>query len=199
VFADAMFWLLDEEDYRTKEVLKTFQQLKEKTNWTLSLFVPYKGKKIIEKEFMNYKNIKLNFYNITSFIGGYNCLRKFLYDYNLAVPYVGSVLVASIFIALKMRFQNIYLYGADHSWTKDIRVNDNNEVCIAEKHFYKESELKPWKFSGKNISMQATMEMLSNMFKGYEEIVKYLVLNKSKQKIYNRTKGSFIDSFERKF
>jgi hypothetical protein len=196
-FADPMFWLLNEKDHRTKEVLLTFKQLKEKTEWTLSLFVPYAGKKTIEKEFMYHDNIKLYFYNTIDFIGGFKRVQKFLYNNNIAVPTIGSVLVAAIFLSLKIGFKNIYLYGADHSWTKDLRVNDKNEVCIAEKHFYKESELKPWMQFGEKMTMYSTLEMLSSMFKGYEEINEYIRMNKCNCQIYNRTKDSFIDVFER--
>jgi hypothetical protein len=196
VFADPMFWLLNEKDHRTKEVLLTLKQLKEKTKWTLSLFVPYAGKKTIEKEFMYHDNIRLYFYNTTEFIGGFNWLRKFLYNHNLAAPTMGNVLVAAIFLSLKTGFESIYLYGADHSWTKDLRINDQNEVCIAEKHFYRESKLKPWQF-GEKMTMYSILRMLSLMFKGYEEINTYLLLNKSNQQIHNRTRESFIDVFKR--
>jgi hypothetical protein len=197
VFADPMFWLLNEKDHRTKEVLLTFKQLKEKTKWTLSLFVPYAGKRTIEKEFLSHDNIKLHFYNRIEFLGGFDCLRNFLYNHNLVVPTIGNVLVAAIFLSLKIGFENIYLYGADHSWTKDLRVNDRNEVCIAEKHFYKESKLKPWMQFGEKMTMYSTLKMLFEMFKGYEEITDYLRLNKMNNRIHNRTKESFIDVFER--
>ena len=37
-----------------------------------------------------------------------------------------------------MGFKTLNIYGADHSWSEDLRVDNNNRVCKISRHFYDE-------------------------------------------------------------
>ena len=51
------------------------------------------------------------------------------------MPFSQNVLVAAIYISLNLGYKNIYLLGADHSWAHDVSVNDDNQLCLNDRHF----------------------------------------------------------------
>ena len=97
-----------------------------------------------------------------------------------------------------MGYNSIFIHGADHSWLKDIYVSQDNKVFLTQKHFYDFHSAKPevMKKLGKGQrKMHEILEKFVLTFKGYHEINEFA--NRKKIKIFNCTKDSFIDAFER--
>lgn len=101
-------------------------------------------------------------------------------------------------IALYLGFNKIFLFGADHSWMKDIWVDEENNVLLQQKHFYDLDKAVPrhMDYLGKGKrKMHEVLIKFYHSFKGYFEIDAY---SKSQGKIiYNCTPGSYIDAFKR--
>ena len=115
------------------------------------------------------------------------------------MPRPQNVVIPSIFIGINEGYKQIDLYGVDHSWTKEIRVNNNNQVCLINSHFFdnKTPELKPWhKGIGEPVyKMHEILRDLAWMFDGYYKLREYA--DNIGCRIINKTPDSFIDAFER--
>jgi len=201
VISDDLYWM----DYGASNCLmwdrnKLFDILINKTDWELLFFIPSEifKKNFFQKIFLNNSNIKVIPFNKYPF-RGFNRIKYFLYRRNLSMPQIQNVLVAALFIGLNLEYKKLFLLGAENDWTKFIRVNDHNEVCTVNNHFYKTEsmQLTPWnKGTGENYKMMEILTDLSKMFAGYAEINKYAKIKRAK--IVNSTKNSLIDSFARK-
>lgn len=195
VIADPGFWsdLQKCVDYRNK----IFQKLL-LTSWPCNLFVPYIAFKHVRfKEiFKDNENIKVIPYHSSEWCG-IPSLTNWIYTKGLSMPRVQNVVVACIFNAMNMGYKQIDLYGVDHSWTEQICVNEKNEVCTYDRHFYDQTnvELTPWKKFEEQYKMHVLLRDLAYMFESYhklQEYAQYLGV-----RIVNHTQKSFIDAFER--
>ena len=193
----------------TEDRLKTFQLIAEKTSWPLEFNAPRLAKKSTAwREILSAnKNITIRYFNNTP-IEGFRSLKHWAFKNNLGMPRPHNVLIPSILLGINMNFENIYITGADHSWTKELFVTEGNEVLLSQKHFYdKQAESEA---IGKNKNTPQPMykggsrdkrklhEVLMKFvysFKSYWELQEYA--QSSNVKIHNITPGSFIDAFPR--
>lgn len=188
--------LMDPLYFRKNEDIKPFV---DSVHWDMKLIVPYyawKGVNMLRN--MPNKHIEVIPCNMVSY-NGFECFRNWIYQQGLAMPKAQNVLVASIFAGINMGYKEIRLYGVDHSWTESIRVNDKNEVCLTDSHFYdtEEVNLLPWhKASGEQYKMHEVLRDLAQMFDSYHQLRKYADFRDCK--IVNCTKDSFIDAFNRR-
>ncbi|OFX54300.1 MAG: hypothetical protein A2046_08485 [Bacteroidetes bacterium GWA2_30_7] len=178
---------------------KLFGTIAEKTTWELFLFVHASAKKYkrwsinIEKN----SNIKIVYYNPTP-VDGFRFFKYYCYTNNLGMPRPHNVLIPGILSAINSGFTTIYIAGADHSWFKDLWVNENNEVLLTQKHFYDEKTAQALPVHKEGKGQRKLHEILIKWvysFQSYWEMENY-----SKHigvKIYNVTKESFVDAFER--
>ncbi len=175
-----------------------FTALEKNVTWPMTLFIPahtdmYKQWDSLRKK---NENININFIN-TNLANGFEKISFFLYKNNYAMPVAQNVLIAAIFFSLNMGYKNIYLLGADHSWCQDLCVNDQNQLCILDKHF--NGLEKKIFFKGHTSdevwNMKDILMAWSKTFEGYMILEKYSrYLNKN---IYNITQNSYIDAFIR--
>ena len=195
VLADPYFF----EKERGKDILKKINEI---TDWDMTVFLPYN--KITNKShstLFTKSNIQCVLFNATDF-RGFKQLRYWLYDCQLAMPFVGNVIVSTIMLALQMDYQCVELYGVEHSWTKYLYVREDNLVYLENTHFYDKEEVKPR--PQKDIQeldeypMYLSLKNYSKMFESYWEIKQYLIYRRKYKRIINCTKKSFIDAFIRK-
>ena len=90
-----------------------------------------------------------------------------------------------------MGYKNIYLYGADHTWTRDLFVDDDNVVCYGDKHVYN----KNLTVIKKKEKFAELLNQFSLMFKSHYLLEKYS--NEEGVKIWNCGSDSFLDAYER--
>lgn len=176
---------------------KTFSAFGQ-TDWPMDLFVPSSALKDFKiNEIIQNSYIHLRPYNqLAVNIKGSDRYYKWLSNNYISCP-VGNVLGVAIYLAINIGFKTINILGAEHSWTKDLRVDDQNRVCTIYRHFFEDNEeLVPWLDPfGKPFSMGHIMNIFADLFKGYEILAKYASIKNVS--IYNLTPGSFIDAFKR--
>jgi len=201
VLVDPGFFKAGEEiDHNhTKRINTTMDMLVEKTNWNIRLLISWQGynsKSFMDKISQN-PHILPTPINTTK-INGFSWFRHRCYKYNLGMPSSQTVILPSIFCAVNLGYNNIFLLGCENSWIKNIRVNDKNQLCIYDEHFYDNnnetltlvSETEPYKYT-------IYTELLSSakVFYAHRLINEYAIYRGIK--IWNATPGSFIDAYER--
>lgn len=194
--ADPMFF---KKSHREKDALELYSKLNE-VNWNINLYIPENLKKNF-RQFSQLKNPYVQVIGInTVAYQGFEVFRNYFYKMGLAMPILYTVAHLGIYIGINSGYSRIRLYGVEHSFLESLCVNEKNQLCNRDRHFYDEGEinLKP---IIKNDSMDEIWKIadyliaISNMFKGHEQLEAYAKF--SFVKILNCTKGSYIDSYER--
>lgn len=170
------------------------------TDWDMYLFVPYEcwnGNRQL-------KHVPNPHITVVPFqmevFEGFRFMKDFIYRKGLSMPKAQNVLVASIFTGINMGYKEILLYGADHSWTKTLGVNAQNQVCTVNTHFQDNAPVtfSPfWKNpdTKEAYTMQELLRAFADMFASYHEIRHFA--DKHGCRILNCTPDSLIDAFER--
>lgn len=202
VLADPIYFLKNTTEERKKNRESLFDNIVQKTTWKMKLFIPYHKdtEYNLFDRFKKNKNVEICFYYGIPVKG----FKKFIftcYKYNIGVPIFQNVLIACIYLAINMKFKEINIFGADHSWFKDMVVDENNMLCLKDNHFYDEGvvKIKPFYkdlYCSVTWRMDEIMYIFSLMFKQYHLLNEFA--KQENVKIYNFTETSFIDAFERK-
>ncbi|MCK4662948.1 MAG: hypothetical protein KAT68_08790 [Bacteroidales bacterium] len=179
---------------------KLFSAIGKKTKWEMILFLPYSAKKNqIWRNYLGDNNfIKICYFNTTP-VEGFSILNNFFFKHGFGMPRPHNVLIPSLILSIGLNYRNIYLLGIDHSWLKEISVDKNNNVFINQKHFYDENSSEPKAMHKGGIGKRRLHEVLQKYvysFRGYFEIKKFA--DKKNINIYNCTRDSYVDAFERK-
>lgn len=198
---DSVFWSKNVSDKFRKIRSEYFTKMENEVNWDMILFFPVRAKK--ENFFSSLpklnSHIKIVYVNTTELYSSEK-INFFFYRRNLAMPPMQNVLAASIFIALNLEFRKIYLLGADHSWHESVSISDKNILCLKNNRFQdrEEKDFSPFFVDPGETTpykMHNLFRDLSKMFLSYMELEKYS--RSLGARIYNATKGSYIDAFER--
>jgi hypothetical protein len=201
-------FLLDGVYFGSEETLqpwakKTLDNIRDKTNWKITLFVPQLSAKAqyIKQIASRNNNVTLCYYNYT-IVDGFDTLTHFLYKNNLGMPVCKNVILGAIFSAINMRYKTIYLTGVDNSFFKDIVVDKQNDMYLnmayfsakdADKrtgHFYNNLE------KGEKMDVSDFFRWCYFNFLGYKKLEAYA--KSMDVKVINTTENSYIDAFERK-
>lgn len=191
------FYLLCDGEYfnpsteRTKtfveELIKTFN----KVDWQLFLIIPPSIPN--NCHLLSYiDNPSVNILrNNSAEVSGFKWFRHLFYQARLGMPRCQTVINYALMTAINMRYNNVFLYGAEHSWTKNMWVGDDNKLYTGDPHLYD---------SGNNMvplpnGISVECSYLSMAFRAHELIRSYS--DSINVKIVNKTKGSFIDAYER--
>lgn len=176
-------------------VAKLMSNLSELVDWTMTLFVPNSVKN--HNITITNKNISIEYFNMVG-VEGFQWFENFAFSRGYGMPRPRNVLIPSIMIAMQMGYKEIYITGADHSWTKTLSVNENNEVISIQPHFYKEDEKEQKRIRTDYLHYPLHQIIYSFYvaFKSYFVIQRYA--KNRKIDIYNSTPESFIDAFPRR-
>jgi len=196
VLLDPLFWLNDLPEKIMLDRNSLIEQIFNKTDWNLTLFVPSQAKPTLQNHTSHH--VKIVYFNRTP-ITGFKPFRHICYKLNLGMPVPQNVLVAAIFIATQINYKAIYIAGADHSWHKELTVGNDNILYVKQKHFndLDTNQQLPFYKPGHNetFKMHEIFTAWSRVFKSYTLIDIYA---KSKCiSIFNISKDSFIDAFTR--
>ncbi len=197
VILDPFFWKGTNE-----AIAATFKSLQEKTNWPLNLMVPKRAMNqpiFIELQKKN-SSIILTPFNYTVF-KGFPSLAERFYKSDLAMPQSLNVTIAALFLGINMKYKEIYLVGADHTWHENLHMSDENILYTKVAHFFEnEKEIKfvPFLKAYPDKGTQKAHEFFDIWSRTFSA---YFILNhyaaKLNCKIYNASEISFIDAFER--
>lgn len=162
--------------------------------WPITLFVPKKS--MVHPSLLDNPHLSVEFFSFNGF-EGFKSAEHFAFDRKWGMPRPRNVLIPSIMIGIWMGYKEIYLIGADHTWTRTLAVDDMNHVISIQPHFYKDNEHEQARVSStyQNVRLHEMLESLTVAFRSYHVIRRYADLRGVK--IFNSTPGSFIDAFSR--
>jgi len=200
--SDPMFY----QDYepRLKDIRRTFEILENEVDWKINLYLsfpsPKEYKKFLKYSRLTNPNIKIVKTNLIDY-RGYEKFRNLYYNTGFCMPRVGNVSNLAIYMAILNGYTSIKVYGVDHDFFLSWVINDKNELCAKEMHFYQdgnEVKLKPIvdtiKGAG-SVKIATYLSGLSVMFKSHDRLQAFAAYKKAE--IINMTKGSMIDSYKR--
>ena len=206
VLAATDFWLTEEKPGWKEERHRIFEELASQTTWPMVLLVPAMAQKHSKWKdtIKQNSNIQIAYFNNTP-VEGLPAFRRFCLNQGLGMPRPHNVLVATLSLTLMMRYQTIYITGADHSWLKEIFVSDDNRVFLSQKHFYDDqlqsdiytAKARPM-YAGATKGERKLHEVLQKFyysFRSYWQLNEYA--HSINTRVVNITPHSFIDAFER--
>jgi hypothetical protein len=184
-----------------EDIKKTLTCLTENTVWQMNLFVSQKVRNsyFIQQILENNKNISVNYFNYT-IVQGFAWLRHRLFNLNLGMAQCQNILACALFLAVRRKYDKIYIFGADHSWHEEIRVSENNDIEVKQVHFYDNaSQVKHAKILDVNTKVHSDLQTiflsLHKAFYGYWILKQYA--DYQGIKVFNASAKSYIDAFER--
>lgn len=199
VIVDPVFFKETPNNYKINILRNTLSiNIKEKTKWPLSIYIPryYLKSKFISIISSN-KKIHIIPINNVPLSGGFESVKHLLFNTKLGNPVFRNVLIAAIFIGIQHKCKNIFLFGADHSWFKNIMVLNNNNIILDDQHLENTDEDKIVLTSeaGNPIKLHDFIKQMYITFREYHVLKEYAKYKKIK--ILNMTKDSFIDAFKK--
>jgi hypothetical protein len=197
--ADKLFW--------SEELNKNFNQLRNDTlerlktvNWKISILCPESGYDYTKSKLL--KNSNISFIKIPEKSINLSTKKMQLFALQVrlfSIPNVNSV-VTLIWYSIICNYSEIYIYGADFSGFKSIKVDQKtNYVSVPVKHFYKNSEAE--KDSSNKYQAKKNKSLSERLYQNYR-VLKYndllndLAISKGVD-IINKSSFSYIDSFKR--
>ncbi|HUX83941.1 MAG TPA: hypothetical protein VMV20_01825 [Chitinophagaceae bacterium] len=178
-----------------------FATIRSRLDWDMTLLVPGYGYREIALQLSHsrlrilpFNSAKLD-HRLPGWIK-YPLLRK-----NYACFSLNNVMVASIYLSINLGYRQIILLGADHSWSEQMRVDDQNRVIMEDPHFYDGSQKTPQVLlSGTQghhgqYGAAAFFQDLVNTFTIYQELERYA--KKMGAQVWNASARSYIDAFDR--
>lgn len=176
-------------------VARLWENLTKRIDWGMTLYVPMKFMKTAQQIAKGRLNIEG--FNMIG-VEGYGWLENAAYSSGRGMPRPRNVLIVAIMVAMKMGYREIYLTGADHSWTRTLEVDEDNIVVSVQPHFYKDNDAERQRVASvyKNIRLHELLLSFHIAFKAYFAIARYA--RRRNVEIYNSTPGSFIDAFPRR-
>lgn len=178
---------------------RLFESLAAKTTWPLAVFMPAEARKYErwQRHLKQHAYISIYYYNTTP-IEGFRGFRHFLFKAGTGMPRPHNIMIPAIWTAINMKYQTVSLWGADHSWLREISVDEQNNALINQKHFYDADTARPAPLDKKGKGRRRLHEIL---YKFMTAFASYFVLREYADScgvaILNATNGSFIDAFER--
>jgi len=201
VLADPAYYI-DSLDPKLKESINNFFiDLNEKSNWPMTLFVPFEGQKKIQYLLKDKKNISITGFNKVNTWKGFKWFDRWVYDHQWAVASGYNVIMTAIHLTIAAGYKTIYLLGVDHTWHKNVVVGEDNLLYEYDTHFYdtENKKLTPVLVEEPDnvrfFKLHELFHVLNKAFETYhylEDYAKY-----KKVKIFNCTADSYIDAFER--
>lgn len=167
------------------------------TDWEMTLFLPANLKGKLRKLMPTLPgNVRVKWYNLTP-VEGNTFISRFLISSGLGMPRPRNVLIPAIMNSLREGYRNLFLVGADHSWSKSLWVDNKNRVVSVQPHFYKDNAEEEARVAAEYAGYHIH-DILGSMviaFKSYFAIEAYA--RSIGAQIFNATPGSFIDAFPR--
>lgn len=192
ILADGHFF---EGEKRDENVEKLWDNLVA-TDYEMTLFVPTARKKWAEMRLKG-SPVKVATFNLTP-AEGFSAVTSLLFRMRMAMPRPRNVMIPAIMAAIAMGYKEIYLAGADHTWSRSLWVDDQNRVISVQPHFYADNEKERERVENEyaGYHLHDILGSMTIAFRSYVEIADYA--RKCGIDIYNSTPGSFIDAFPRR-
>ena len=194
VIVDMIFWQQPE-----KEVIKECWENIQKIDWDITICIPFNFPTSMKRTFEKNHFVKVRRYSNNVWqpeLPMANRLKMWLYKRGWVSPDGTNVSIGAIYASILNGYKEINLLGLEHSWMKDIKVNDKNEVVLINRHYYGDVEHVWRDYEGNPIKLVDFLTSQLQTFTGHlslRSFADYL----GDVRIINRTKGSYIDAYER--
>ena len=194
VIVDMIFWQQPE-----KEGIKECWENIRKIDWDITICIPFNFPNSMKRTFEKNNFVKVCRYSNNAWepeLRKAKKLKMWLYKRGWVSPNGSNVSIGAIYSAILNGYKEINLLGLEHSWMKDIRVNDKNEVVLIDRHYYGDVEHVWLDYEGNPIKLIDFLSSQLVTFTGHlnlKNFADYL----GDVKIINRTKDSYIDAYER--
>ncbi len=194
VIVDMMFWQQSE-----REGIKECWENIQKIDWDITICIPFNSPISMKRTFEKNHFVKVRRYSNNVWqpeLPMANRLKMWLYKKGWVSPDGTNVSIGAIYASILNGYKEINLLGLEHSWMKDVKVNDKNEVVLINRHYYGDVEHVWRDYEGKPIKLVDFLASQLQTFTGHlslRSFADYL----GDVRIINRTKGSYIDAYER--
>ncbi len=191
-------WFETANELGRKATIELYELMAEKTNWNMTLLIPFRAKRNTEwKNYIaNNQHIKIEYYNKTP-VEGFRFFCHLVFKNRLGMPRPHNVVIPALMHAINIGFKNIYLAGVDHSWLTGLRVEDDNTVTMEHTHVYGTPIRYPiYAYLDEKRHLHDMLMKFVHTFRSYFFIKDYA--DSRGIHIYNITEGSFIDAFEKR-
>lgn len=168
----------------------------EKTVWPMNIFLPTAAKKsFLVQTLRQIPSIKIYYFNYT-IVESFDWWDHLLFNAGMAMPQCQNILAAALFLGIKRKHKEVYLFGGDHSWHEDL-VLENNEVVMKDAHFYSQNQhSRPLTSLPNTVNkMYKFFNSLAKAFYCYERLQKFAHFNKVK--VFNASTKSYLDTFQK--
>ena len=162
-----------------------------KVDWDMTLLLPsgWTNTNVL-KQYANNTHIKVVQYNATRVLG-FDGFQNRMYYRGEGIPSSRNVIIPAMIALGIMGYKTIYLYGCEFSWTKTMDVDHKNgKMFFNDSHLYSNDENR---YFGKGAYLW-WLKVITEDLEATDQVAKFA--NKYGIHIVNRTKGSFIDSFD---
>lgn len=193
-------------EQKKEQVRRMYDILEEKVDWDLNLYIDFfhewENNKLIKYSRITNPHIhfiKLNRWHCSKLCPSF---RHRLYEKGWFMPEDGTIANVAIYVALIEGYKDIELYGADHNMFLDLAVNERNELCSQDSHFYEEGKPKMHVLKNclttedKPFRVHQFLHIVSVMFKSHDLLRQFA--DYMGARVINCTPGSMIDSYERR-
>ena len=199
VIADPQFWRKNPIEGIDDFCINVIQAIVDKVQWQLFLFTPFESANFpLIMKLKSNPNIKLIYYNKTS-VSGFSGFRNYFFKKNIGIPRAQNVIIPSLMLGINMAYAKIFITGADHSWHESLIIDDDNQLCIRDEHFYDKEKTNPRPikdiFSGRSIHLHEQLKAIAIVFELYFVVQEYAQTRNVS--IFNASEKSFIDAFKR--
>jgi hypothetical protein len=197
VLHDPAYYLYDGVTFKRADIEQTLLALQNNVDWSMNLYLQQRAKKSIFLQNLKQQNSNINlvYYNYTIF-EGFDSIKHWFFKYNLAMPQAQNVMVVSLFLMVNRTFEQIFLFGADHSWHENFKVSEDG-LTFKDQHFYDKKQVGYVKIydveKKENATMSTQFLSLSKAFRGYDVLKKYAQFQKIK--VLNASIKTYVDAF----
>lgn len=164
-------------------------------DWPMTIFLPFAARRSCTLQ--PGEHLSVEYYNAVG-IEGFGVLQRMAFNSRRGMPRPRNVLIPAIMTGIGMGYTDIFITGADHTWTATLAVDDQNHVLSRQPHYYKEDgkEEKRIRNEYHKYPLHSILYSFYLAFKAYHTIADYATYRGIN--IYNATPGSMIDAFARR-
>lgn len=188
---------------RLKKKINSFiDTIIEHTRWDMNLVLPSVaiGCELVDRIQQNNSFVHFYYYNVQNTIDEQSSTNKYeLWDKNLIAPPAQTCLNTALWLGVFLRYQNIYLIGADTSWIELLRIDqESNALYTIDSHFYGREKIQLYSDKEGKVPRELHDELrnISEALRLYWELKEYAAF--AGVNVYNASEYSLIDAFERK-
>ncbi|MBQ3247437.1 MAG: hypothetical protein IJB08_05295 [Alistipes sp.] len=176
-----------------------YRLLTERVTWPMTLYVQYYNPEHFDyRAALPNENIRIVPFHTTLY-EGFPSVRRWLFRRGLGSANYGTVVQVGEYIALRLGYRRLELYGVDHTLLDGLVVDADNRLCRRDSHYYDTTPAEPKpimkKVPAEPYTMAEYLAETAQLFRGHEILRDYA--DSLGAEIINCTAGSMIDAYKK--